>query len=887
MAKNTDTRQIENQEWIASLRWVLEHDSGERAKELLHLLMEEAASEGVALKAQEGQESEYQNTISPHEEKEYPGDQQLEKRIYAAIRWNAMAMVARANKKIAGIGGHISTYSSASTLWEVGLNHFWNGYDEDYPDLVYFQGHAAPGLYARSFVEHRFDEENLDHFRLEVQNEKGLSSYPHPRLMPEYWRFPTVSMGLAGLQAIYQARFLKYLQKREISDSESRTQRVWALLGDGEMDEPESTGAIAIAAREKLDNLCFVINCNLQRLDGPVRGNNKVIEELEGLFNGAGWNVIKVIWGSAWEELFEKDKDGALQQKLNETPDGEFQHIAQYTPEDWREKFFTDDLASLVEDWEDERFDKLIRGGHDPVKVYNAYLQATETEGKPTVILAHTVKGWEQGEAGEASNVTHKTKEFNADALKAFRDELELDIKDDQIEDIPYFRFEKDSDELSYLQKLRKKLQGDFPARKVVAEKLQLPDEEIYEEFAEGAGDNAVPTTGVFVKILTKLLKDENTGKAIVPIIPDESRTFGMDSLFKDFGIYAAEGQKYEPVDKDSLLFYNESKQGAIIEEGITEAGAMATFIASGTSHITQPIYSIPFFVFYSMFGFQRIGDLIWAASDARAKGFLIGGISGRTSLSGEGLQHTDGQSHHFAMAFPNVMAYDPAFAFELAAIIKNGLKRMYEDDEDLMYYITIGNQAYQMPAQPDDIEDDLLKGLYRFQKSDSEDKEKKVNLLGSGQIMAEVQKAAKTLAEDFEVSVDIWSVTSYKTLYDEARDVERKNLREGKDKPSHIEKQLKDQGELFVAASDYVKTLPLSLAKWIPGELIALGTDGFGRSDTVAELRDYFEVDADHIVYHSLAGLLKLGHIEEDVLTEFKNNSSWSEEKDNPAAAL
>lgn len=888
MAKDADIRQVENEEWLASLKWVLEHESEDRAAELLQLLLKEAADEGVQVSGQQKRTSDYKNSIAPSEEEEYPGDVEIEKRIYGAIRWNAMAMVARANKKTTGIGGHISTYSSASTLWEVGLNHFWQGYDENYPDLVYFQGHASPGLYARSYVEHRFDEENLDHFRLEVQNKKGLSSYPHPRLMPEYWRFPTVSMGLAGLQAIYQARFLKYLQKRGLSDEESRPQRVWAMLGDGEMDEPESTGAIGIAAREKLDNLCFVINCNLQRLDGPVRGNNKVITELEGLFSGAGWNVIKVIWGSGWEELFEKDKEGTLLQKLNETPDGEFQHIAKYTPKDWRNEFFTDDLASLVEDWDDDQFDNLIRGGHDPQKVYNAYLKATKTEDKPTVILAHTVKGWEQGEAGEASNVTHKTKEFNADALKAFRDELELDVKDDDIEEIPYFRFDKESEEVNYLKEVRENLNGEFPARKVIAEKLKLPNDEIYKEFAEGSGDNEVPTTGVFVKILTKLLKDENTANSIVPIIPDESRTFGMDSLFKDFGIYAAEGQKYEPVDKDSLLFYNESKEGAIIEEGITEAGAMATFMASGTSHITQPIFSIPFFVFYSMFGFQRIGDLIWAASDARAKGFLIGGISGRTSLSGEGLQHTDGQSHHFAFPFPNVMAYDPAFAFELAAIIKDGLKRMYADDEDLIYYITIGNQAYQMPEQPDDVEEDLLKGLYRFKKSEIEDnEEQKVNLIGSGQIMAEVQKAAKTLEDDFDIPVDIWSVTSYKALYDNARDTERQNLRNGENSPSHIQEKLKDQGELFVAASDYVKTLPLTIAKWVPGELIALGTDGFGRSDTVAELRDYFEVDAKHIVFHSLAGLVKLGHLEKEKLEDFKKNNNWSKEKDNPAAAL
>lgn len=885
MAGKSQQHDIENQEWIASLKWVIEHESKERAKELMDLLAREAAEHGISSGTSSKIITDYINSIPVEEEEEYPGDEQTELKIYNAIRWNAMAMVARANKKVEGIGGHISTYSSASTLWEVGLNHFWHGYDGGFPDVVYFQGHASPGLYSRSYVEHRFDEENLDHFRLEVQSDKGLSSYPHPRLMPEYWRFPTVSMGLAGIQAVYQARFLKYLQQRGIGDPDSRQQKVWAMLGDGEMDEPESTGAIDIAAREKLTNLIFVINCNLQRLDGPVRGNSKVISEYEGLFRGAGWNVIKVIWGRAWDELFEKDKSGKLLEKLNAMPDGELQRMAQYKPENWREEFFKDELAQLVEDWDNEQFHQLIRGGHDFKKVYNAYKKASEAKDGPTVILAHTVKGWEQGEAGEASNVTHKTKVFNEKALKAFREELELPIEDDKVADMPYFRFEEDSDELKYLRNRREELEGELPQRKVLAQKQKLPDPEIFEEFREGSDDKEVPTTGVFVKILTKLLKDKNTANSVVPIIPDESRTFGMDSLFKDFGIYASEGQKYEPVDKNSLLFYNESQQGAILEEGITEAGALATFIAAGTCHITQPFYSIPFFVFYSMFGFQRVGDLIWAASDARTKGFLIGGISGRTSLSGEGLQHTDGQNHLNAMAFPNVRAYDPAFAYELAIVIKEGMKLMYEEDKDLIYYVTIGNQSYPMPEQPKGTDEGVMKGLYRFKKSRKKKyQEKKVNLLGSGQIMTEVLKAAEILEKDFEIPADVWSATSYKALYDNARDVERSNFRKGKSEKNYLQQQLEDKGEIFVAATDYVKAWPLSVAKWVPGEFIALGTDGFGRSDTVPELRNFFEVDAKHIVYHALAALVRKEQVKEKVLKKYADENKINPDKPNPA---
>lgn len=881
MAGKTNEKKIENQEWIDSIRWVIKHESKERARELLELIQQEAEIKN----APGSLHSDYCNSISPDQEVEYPGNLETEEKIYNAIRWNAMAMVARANAKHAGIGGHISTYASASTLWEVGFNHFWRSYKNGLPDLVYLQGHASPGAYARSFVEHRFDEENLDHFREEITSEKGLSSYPHPRLMPEYWRFPTVSMGLSALQAIYQARFLKYLEKRELVTKQDHPQRVWAMLGDGEMDEPESMAALDIATREKLNNLTFVVNCNLQRLDGPVRGNSKVINELEGVFKGAGWKVIKVIWGAAWDDIFKKDKEGKLLKKLNAMPDGSLQHMAQMTPEELRKEFFGDDLKELIEDKKDEDLHALIRGGHDPVKVFNAYKSALENEEGPTVILAQTVKGYEQGKAaGEASNVSHKSKKIEGKALKAFRDELKLDISDEDLNKWPYYRYKKDSQEIRYLQKQREKLGGPLPQRKVLAQDFKMPDDEVFDEYLGGSGDEEAGITMAFVKLLSKLMRDENIGKYIVPIIPDESRTFGMDSLFRKFGIYASEGQKYEPVDKESLMFYNESAHGIILEEGITEAGSMASFIAAGTHHMTQAFFTIPFFAFYSMFGFQRIGDLIWAASDARARGFLIGGISGRTSLSGEGLQHIDGNSHLYALAYPAVKAYDPAFAFELAIIIKNGLHEMYEQNQDLIYYLTLTNQSYQMPKQPEGSEEGIVKGMYLFQKSDKDYDKRKVSLMGSGAIMKEVLQAAQILEEEYDVAADIWSVTSYKALYDDARDTARFNMRKRTHQKSHLQKMIKDREEPFVAVSDYVKALPLSIAKWMPDDFIVLGTDGFGRSDTVEALRQFFEVDAKHIAYHALYLLVQREVIEEDVLIEFGKKNDKNPDKENPA---
>ncbi|WP_162342926.1 pyruvate dehydrogenase (acetyl-transferring), homodimeric type [Cyclobacterium salsum] len=882
---DAETKRIEDREWRSSLLWVIENEAPERAVELLNILIDSAREKGISFP--DGKlTTDYINTIPHNSQKEYPGDLEIEERIYNAIRWNAMVMVVKANEKISGIGGHISTFSSASTLFEVALTHFLKGYQWGHPDVAFFQGHAAPGLYARSFLEHRFSEDALSHFRMELQFEDGLSSYPHPRLMPSYWRFPSVSMGLAPIQAIYQARFFKYLQNRGIG--EKTNQLVWAFLGDGEMDEPESTGALSIASREKLDNLTFVINCNLQRLDGPVRGNNSVIQEFEGLFRGAGWHVIRVLWDSTWDELFENDKKGKLTKRLQDMIDGKLQRLSVADGKTLKKELFggDPDLEKLVEDWSDEKIESLGRGGHDKVKVFNAFHAATVHEGSPVVVLAQTIKGYEQGDAGEASNVAHKTKVFSKEELQVFRDELKLPIADDKLDDVPFYRFEQDSDEYRYLRRTREVLGGPLPYREQLAKEFEMPDEKIFEEYKEGSAEKEVPTTGVFVKILTQLLKDKHLKDKVVPIIPDESRTFGMDSLFSQFGIYAAEGQKYEPVDQDSLMFYNEKKDGVILEEGITEAGAMSSFIAAGTNHISQDKFTIPFYVFYSMFGMQRIGDLVWAAADARARGFMIGGISGRTTLSGEGLQHQDGQSHLNALAVPNLRAYDPAFAYELAVIIQDGLKRMYAENQDIFYYITIMNEAYQMPKMPANAEKDIINGLYRLEKSRKrKNKSDKVHLLGSGAIMKEVREAKKILEDDCDLPVDIWSVTSYKALYEEARETERQNRMEGKSKQNFIQSQLSDEGDLFIAASDYVKALPQSIAKWIPGDFIVLGTDGFGRSDSIPALRNFFEVDAKHIAFTALRARFERGDVKKAVLQDFMTRYDIKADKQNPTA--
>ncbi|MBD3309222.1 pyruvate dehydrogenase (acetyl-transferring), homodimeric type [candidate division KSB3 bacterium] len=881
-----DNREIyeqENQEWIASLDYVIQHESPERVQELLGTLQAHAQQFGIQFSCPGY--SAYINTISADQQVPYPGNREIERRIKSLVRWNAMAMVVRANRESSGIGGHISTYASAATLWEVAFTHFLRGSNDQHnADLVYFQGHAAPGAYARSFLEGRLSMQQLENFRRELKPDGGLSSYPHPRLMPEYWQFPTVSMGLAPIQAIYQARFMRYLEDNGLK--EPSDQKVWAFLGDGEMDEPESLGAITLAARERLDNLIFVVNCNLQRLDGPVRGNGQIIQELEAAFRGAGWNVIKVIWGSDWDVLFEKDTDDVLVSHLGCVLDGEMQKYAVEGGEYIREHFFGRDpkLLKLVENYSDEQLQKLRRGGHDPVKVYNAYHAAVHHEGSPTVILAHTIKGYGLGEAGEGRNITHQQKKLNEAELKYFRSRFGIPLSDEDVDDAPFYKPDDDSEEMKYLLDRRKQLGGFLPQRATDrAETIEEPAAELFQEFLEGSGDREVATTMVLVHLLSKLLKTKPLGERVVPIVPDESRTFGMDALFRKVGIYSHKGQMYEPVDKESLLYYKEAKDGALLEEGITEAGSLASFIAAGTSDSSYGITMIPCFIFYSMFGFQRVGDLIWAAADARARGFLVGGTSGRTTLPGEGLQHQDGQSHLFAFAVPNVRAYDPAFAYEVAVIVQEGIRRMFIEQEDLIYYLTVMNEKYAMPPMPDDkVRDGILNGMYRFKASENPKKKKHVNLLGSGAILNEVITAGKTLEEDYGVSADIWSVTGYKQLYDDANTVDRWNRLHPDADPrqTYIRQCFPEEGGIFVAASDYVKAVPLAASSWFPGRFTALGTDGFGHSDDRAALRDHFEVDHRHIVLAALAELEQTGAIKQGSAAQARDSLNIASEK-------
>ncbi|PKD16232.1 alpha-ketoglutarate dehydrogenase [Salegentibacter salinarum] len=882
-----DNIQKENQEWIDSLTWIIENKSTKRAEELLLILQEEAEKHNIQLP--ESLNTPYENTISKDEEEEYPGNLEIEEKLFSYIRWNAMAMVVKANKADPGIGGHISTYASIAQLWEVGFNHFFKIDKNNIADQVYFQGHASPGIYARAYLEGRLTKKNLEEFRHEIQSEKGLSSYPHPHLMPDFWNNPTVSMGLGPIEAIYRARFNKYLYNRELIDEDNS--KVWAFIGDGEMDEVEARGAINIASRDKLNNLIFVIDCNLQRLDGPVRGNAKIIQELEGLFKGAGWNVIKVLWGKEWDKLIEKDSSGKLRKKLNELTDGQLQKYAFSDGEFLRKDLFEndDDLNKLVEDYSDEELENLKRGGHDSEKIYNAYKVAVEAKEKPTIILAQTIKGYGQGSAGEASNVSHKTKEFDEDQLKYFRDFFKVPVSDKDLKKIPFIKPEKDSKELKYLQEKRKDLGGYIPQRSDKSLAIKAPDTKIFENFLKGSGKDEVATTMAMVQILGKLMKDENLGELIVPIIPDESRTFGMESLFRQAGIYAPHGQKYDPVDEESLLYYKEAQNGAIMEEGITESGCMAEFIAAGTTYLTHGINTIPFYFFYSMFGFQRTGDLMWAAADAGAKGFLMGGISGRTSIPGEGLQHQDGQSHLYALAFPNLRAYDPAFAYELAVIVEKGIKEMYIDKEDIFYYITISNDTYPMPEMDKDLDKEaIFKGLYKFKKSKSRRRTRKAHLFGSGAIMKEVLEAAEILEDKFNVGADIWSITSYKALYDNAIDTERDNRLKAQlnKEQNYIEQQLQDEKGSFVAASDYVKALPESIAAYFPDELISLGTDGFGRSDNREALRGFFEVNAAHIAYAALYGLANQEQISLEELKKAAKKLKIDPQKTNPRTA-
>ncbi len=879
---------LETREWLDSLDYVLSQGGPERAGRLLQQLSLHARrAAGVNLPFTAT--TPYQNTIASRQQPPFPGSQEMERRIKSLVRWNALAMVVRANKIESGIGGHISTFASAATLYEVAFNHFLQAQTESGDrDLVYFQGHAAPGMYARAYLEGRIPKEKLQNFRRELKAGGGLSSYPHPWLMPDFWEFPTVSMGLGPIQAIYQARFIRYLENRGLKKATGG--RVWAFMGDGEMDEPESLGSITLASRERLDNLIFVVNCNLQRLDGPVRGNGKIIQELEAIFRGAGWNVIKVIWGTDWDNLMINDRDGILVKRMGEITDGQYQKYFVESGAYFRHNLFGSDprLLKMVEHLSDEQLSRMRLGGHDPIKVHAAFKAATEHEGAPTVVLAKTIKGYGLGEAGEGKNITHQQKKLNEDELRVFRSRFGIPIADEELHDAPFHRPADDSPEIRYMQERRKQLGGYLPERKVRSKPIAPVSGLHFEEFHKGTDGREVSTTMVFVRLLGKLLRDPEIGKLIVPIIPDEARTFGMEALFRQVGIYSSVGQLYEPVDMDTLLYYKEAKDGQILEEGITEAGSICSFIAAGTAYANHGINTIPFFIYYSMFGFQRIGDLIWAAADMRTRGFLIGGTAGRTTLAGEGLQHQDGHSHLLALPVPNLLAYDPAFAYEIGVIIQDGIKRMYVDQESIFYYLTVTNEPLPMPAMPEgkDVAEGILKGIYCFRTSTKKDAKLRAQLFGSGTIMYEVLKAQQILEEKYGVAADVWSVTSYKQLYRDGNDCDRWNMLHPGETPRvpFVRQVLKDAPGVLVAASDYMKVLPESIAQWLPRPLVALGTDGFGRSESRTSLRDFFEVDAKHIVLATLTALLRDKQIKLDVLQKAVKDLGINPEKANPA---
>ena len=858
---HTDLDQAETQEWVDSLQSVAAGAGRERARFLLQRLIDWGKRNDIVPPFTAN--TPYINSISVERQAPFPGDRRVERRIKSLVRWNAMAMVVRANRRSPGIGGHISTYASAATLLDVGFNHFFRANTKDrVGDQIFFQGHSAPGIYARAYMERRLSAKHLHNFRRELASGGGLSSYPHPWLMPDFWEFPTVSMGLASITAIYQARFNRYLHDRGLADTSGS--RVWAFLGDGEMDEPESLGAITLASREQLDNLLFVVNCNLQRLDGPVRGNGNIIQELEGTFRGAGWNVIKVLWGEDWDPLLTADTEDVLINRMDETIDGEWQKYTVESGAYSREKFFGTDprLAKLVEHLSDTQIRKLRLGGHDPVKVYAAYKAATEREGQPTVILARTIKGYGLGEAGEGRNVTHQQKKLNFDELKDFRDRFDVPIRDEELEEAPFYRPAADSEECQYLAARRSELGGFVPHRQIRAATLKTPPRDLFAEFCQGYGDRESATTMTIVRLLSRLMDDPELGKLIVPIVPDEARTFGMDALFRKYGIYSHVGQRYEPVDSHLFLYYRESRDGQLLEEGITEAGAMASFTAAGTANVTHGINMIPFFLFYSMFGFQRIGDSIWAAADSRARGFLIGCTAGRTTLAGEGLQHQDGHSPLLASTVPNVVSYDPAFSYEIAVIVRDGIHRMYDLRDPVFYYLTVYNETYPQPAMPSEVEEGILEGLYKFRAAENAADRPRIHLFGSGAILREALAAQELLDERFGVSADVWSVTSYNQLRRDALTCERHNLLHPGDSPRvpYITRVLADDPLPIVAVSDYIKAVPDQIARWVPGAFQSLGTDGFGRSEARAELRDYFEIDAKYIALAALNELAKIG---------------------------
>jgi pyruvate dehydrogenase E1 component len=881
MSQN-DIDPIETEEWLDAFHAVLHHRGKQRAQFLLDKLVAKAGQSGVMTPY--ALTTPYRNTIPREAEPPYPGDVFMERRIRSIIRWNALAMVMRANKDSSDIGGHIASFSSSATLYDVGFNHFFRSPSDNHGgDLVYIQGHTSPGVYSRSFLEGRFGEEQLDKFRREVEGE-GLSSYPHPWLMPDYWQFPTVSMGLGPLQAIYQAHFMKYLGNRGLVDNQDR--KVWAYIGDGETDEPETLGAISLAGREKLDNLIFVVNCNLQRLDGPVRGNGKIIQELEGQFRGAGWNVIKVVWGRHWDPLLENDKDGLLEQRMDEVVDGEYQNYKSKGGAYTREHFFGayPELLELVKDYSDEQLFQLNRGGHDPYKIYAAYAAASAHKGQPTVILAKTVKGYGMGASGEAQNKTHSVKKLEKESLMAFRDKFDIPVSDEQLDTLPYYRPASDSAEMRYMNEKRAGLGGHFPVRRPQSQSLKAPTLKSLATHLKGTGDREISTTMAFVRLLSTLAKDKALGERIVPIVPDEARTFGMEGMFRQMGIYSAVGQLYEPHDAGQLMFYKEDIKGRILEEGINEAGAMAAWMAAATSYSNNDFPMIPFYIYYSMFGFQRIGDLAWAAGDMQARGFLLGGTAGRTTLNGEGLQHQDGHSHILASTIPNCRAYDPTYAYELTTIIQHGLKEMYEDQKNVYYYVTVMNENYAHPDMPEGAEEGIIKGMYLL-REDQTDRKNRIQLLGSGTILREVEAAAEILSEKFDVACDIWSVTSFNELGRDVQSVDRWNmLHPGKKaKTSFINECLSGRGQAAVAATDYMKSYADQVRMDMPMPYTVLGTDGFGRSDTRDTLRHFFEVDRYYVCIAALHALVKQGLLKPAVVTKALKEFSIDAEKIDP----
>jgi len=874
----------ETQEWLDAIAAVLEQEGTERAHYLLEQLIDKARRSGAYLPY--NATTAYLNTIPVHLQEKLPGDPAMERRIRALIRWNAIVTVMRANEKSPGVGGHIASFQSAATLYDVGFNHFFRATNENFGgDLVMFQGHSSPGIYARAFIEGRLTEEQMSNFRMETGG-NGLSSYPHPWLMPDFWQFPTVSMGLGPLQGIYTARFLKYLHDRGIADTSDR--KVWVFCGDGEMDEPESLGAISLAAREKLDNLIFVINCNLQRLDGPVRGNGKIIQELEAGFRGAGWNVLKVIWGSYWDPLLAMDKDGLLRQRMEEAVDGEYQNFKAKGGAYTREHFFGKypELKEMVAAMSDADIWRLNRGGHDPHKVYAAYAAASKHVGQPTVILAKTVKGYGMGAAGEALNPAHQQKGLDLESLKAFRDRFDIPIPDDELEKLPFYRPAEDSPEMQYLRERRDALGGFVPARRQKAAPLEAPALSAFDNMLGATGDREISTTMAFVRILSTLIKDKNLAKYIVPIVPDEARTFGMEGMFRQLGIYSSAGQLYEPVDSDQVMYYKESKTGQILEEGINEAGAFSSWLAAATSYSVTGVQMIPFYIFYSMFGFQRIGDLAWAAGDSRARGFLLGATAGRTTLNGEGLQHEDGHSHILASTIPNCIAYDPTFHYELAVIIQDGLRRMVQEQQDVFYYLTVMNENYSHPDMPKGVEEGIIKGLYQF--SASKAKGPKVQLMGSGVILREVIAAAELLEKDWGVSADVWSATSFNELRRDGLNAHRWNMLHPEDKPkqSYVEQCLKKAEGPVVASTDYMKAFADQIRAFVPQRFVALGTDGFGRSDSREALRRHFEVDRYYVVLAALKALADDGKLPAAKASEAIKKYGIDVNKPNPLTA-